>query len=151
MEPGFSSGTLRLQNDLSLTDASQLDYELSQAGVEGGTANDLVKIGGDLILDGVLNISTFGFGGQGDYTLMTYSGALADNGLAIGLIPAGYTPNQFIIDVSVPTKVILRVVHEPTCAADDIRCRFRMLERTPNCVARAVNSLSARWFINRLS
>ena len=116
LEPGVSPGTLTLQDDLSLAAMSQLDYDLGQPGVDGGGDNDLVKVLGDLVLDGMLNISPFGFGGTGNYTLLTYGGALADNGLTIGSIPAGYTPDQFIIDVSMPAKVILRVVPEPTSA-----------------------------------
>lgn len=112
LEPGGSPGTLTLQDDLSLAPMSQLEYDLGQPGAEGGGDNDLVKVLGDLVLDGVLNVSPIGFGGTGDYTLLTYDGALADNGLSIGLIPTGYSTNQFIIDVSVPAKVILRVVPE---------------------------------------
>jgi autotransporter-associated beta strand protein len=113
LEPGLSAGTLTLQNNLTLSPFSQLDFELGMPGVEGGANNDLVKVFGNLTLDGELNISSIGFGGQGDYTLFTYASMLTDNGLAIGTTPAGFEPSQFTVDVSIPNKVILHVVPEP--------------------------------------
>ncbi len=91
-----------------------MDYELGLPFVEGGGENDLAKVLGNLVLDGVLNISPINFGGAGDYTLLTYGGSLTDNGLAIGTIPPGFDTADFTIDVSVPTKVLLRVIPEPS-------------------------------------
>jgi autotransporter-associated beta strand protein len=113
VSPGLSAGTLTLQDSLTLAAASQLDYELGQPFVEGGAENDLTKVVGNLVLDGVLNLSPFNFGGAGDYTLLTYGGSLTDNGLAIGTVPPGFDTTDFEIDVSVLSKVILRVIPEP--------------------------------------
>src|SRR4030095_13953297 len=90
LEPGLSAGTLTLQSDLTLSPLSQVDFQLGQPGVGGGANNDLVKVFGNLTLDGALNISSIGFGGGGDYTLFTYGSRLFDNGLAIGTIPNGF-------------------------------------------------------------
>jgi len=117
LEPGLSAGTLTLQNHLTLSPFSQLDFELGTPGVQGGANNDLVKVFMDLTLDGELNVSPFGFGGEGDYTLFTYGKRLFNNGLEIGTVPAGYDPSQFSVDVSNPNEVILRVVPEPQTAA----------------------------------
>jgi autotransporter-associated beta strand protein len=117
LSPGLSAGTLTLQNSLTLAAASQLDYELGQPFVDGGAENDLTKVLGNLVLDGVLNISPFNFGGAGDYTLITYGGSLTDNGFSIGTIPPGFDSVDFAIDVSVLSKVILRVIPEPASAS----------------------------------
>jgi fibronectin-binding autotransporter adhesin len=113
LEPGLSAGTLTLQSDLTLSPLSQVDFQLGQPGIIGGSNNDLVKVLDDMTLDGRLNITSIGFGGGGDYTLFTYGSSLFNNGLAIGAVPNGFDPSQFTIDVSIPNKVILHVVPEP--------------------------------------
>ena len=48
--------------------------------------NDLVQVGGDLTLDGTLDVSVSSGGtfDPGIYRIIGYNGALTDNGLAIG-------------------------------------------------------------------
>ncbi len=82
LAPGSSSGTLAV-GSLALNDTSHLDFEL---GEPGGT-NDLVEVNGDLVLDGVLNVSGLAGFARGTYTLMTYRGTLTDNGLAVSALP----------------------------------------------------------------
>ncbi|NGM51102.1 autotransporter outer membrane beta-barrel domain-containing protein [Caulobacter sp. 602-2] len=86
-----AAGTLTINGGLSLAGGSILDFQLGQAGVAGGALNDLVAVGGDLKLDGVLNVSTAGGGsfGTGVYRLFTYGGTLTDDGLTVGATPAG--------------------------------------------------------------
>ncbi|WP_165799279.1 autotransporter-associated beta strand repeat-containing protein [Caulobacter zeae] len=86
-----AAGTLAIAGDLSLSSGSILDFQLGQAGLAGGALNDLVSVGGDLKLDGVLNVSTAGGGafGTGVYRLFDYAGALTDDGLTIGATPGG--------------------------------------------------------------
>ncbi|SEH14754.1 fibronectin-binding autotransporter adhesin [Sphingopyxis sp. YR583] len=91
LAPGQSAGTLTINGNLSLAGGSILDYEFGQANVAGGALNDLVNVGGDLILDGTINVSTSAGGtfGPGIYRVFNYGGALTDNGLALGTIPGG--------------------------------------------------------------
>ncbi|WP_160746776.1 autotransporter-associated beta strand repeat-containing protein [Croceibacterium soli] len=104
LSPGNSPGTLTIAGDLFLDPAAQLDFELGEANVAGGTYNDLVNVGGDLILDGTLNIteSIGGAFGRGIYRLFNYAGTLTDNMLDIAGAPAGLT-----IQTSVANQVNL--------------------------------------------
>src|SRR5690606_27163413 len=67
LSPGQSPGTLTILGDLSLSGASILNFEFGEAGVAGGALNDLIDVGGDLVLDGTINVTetaggTFGGG-----------------------------------------------------------------------------------------
>jgi fibronectin-binding autotransporter adhesin len=91
LAPGTSPGTMTIAGHLSLSAGSILDFEFGEAGVAGGTLNDLINVGGDLVLDGTLNVSVSAGGafGAGIYRVFNYGGALTDNGLSLGLMPAG--------------------------------------------------------------
>jgi fibronectin-binding autotransporter adhesin len=65
LAPRKSPGTLTINGDLSLTAASFVDFEFGQANVAGGALNDLVDIGGNLVLDGTLNVSVSSGGSFG--------------------------------------------------------------------------------------
>jgi fibronectin-binding autotransporter adhesin len=90
LAPGNSPGTLNM-GALTLNAGSVLDFELGEANVVGGTWNDLVNVNGDLVLDGTLNVtpSSGGTFGAGVYRLINYTGNLTNNGLELGLMPAG--------------------------------------------------------------
>lgn len=93
LAPGNSPGTLTIAGDLTLGAGTILNFELGEAGTVGGPNNDLVNVGGNLILDGTLN--TFASApayGPGYYRLFNYGGTLTDNGLLIGSITGGFTP-----------------------------------------------------------
>ncbi len=68
-----------------------LDFEFGAANVAGGGLNDLVNVGGDLTLDGTINVTVPAGGtfGPGIYRVFNYGGALTDNGLALGTMPGG--------------------------------------------------------------
>ena len=91
LAPGNSPGMLVITGNLSLASASVLDYEFGEAGVVGGPRNDLTVVGGNLTLDGTLNLSASANGafGPGLYRVISYGGTLTDNGLEIGTQPAG--------------------------------------------------------------
>lgn len=91
LAPGNSPGTLTINGDLSLASGATLDYQFGEAGVVGGALNDLVNVGGDLILDGTLNVSVSSGGtfGSGIYRVFNYDGTLTDNGLELGTMPFG--------------------------------------------------------------
>jgi outer membrane autotransporter protein len=89
--PGTSPGTLTIAGNLTLRGGSLLHYELAQSGVVGGGINDLIVVGGDLTLDGTLNVTTLPSFGAGYYRLIDYAGGFTDNGLEIGTTPSGFT------------------------------------------------------------
>ena len=101
LAPGAGGvGTLTINGALGLGAGTTLDYQFGQANAAGGTLNDLVTVGGNLTLDGTINVSvpTGGSFGGGIYRVFNYGGALIDNGLALGTLPAGS-------DVSVQTAI----------------------------------------------
>jgi autotransporter-associated beta strand protein len=103
LAPGGSSpGLLTLNSDLSLDDASVLQFQL-------GANSDQIFVGGDLTLGGTINISDAGGFGPGTYTLFTYVGALSIGTLTIGTTPADYS---YTIDTSVLGQVNL-IVSQP--------------------------------------
>lgn len=92
--PGNSIGTLNFSRTLTLSSGSILDFELGSPGVAGGApgTSDRIAVGGNLTLDGTLNLVQSGNPGDGTaafgyYRLMTYGGTLTDNGLEIGATP----------------------------------------------------------------
>ncbi|MET3653824.1 autotransporter outer membrane beta-barrel domain-containing protein [Dyella japonica] len=105
LAPGNSPGTLTINGDLTLNAGSLINYELGQANVAGGSFNDLASVGGNLVLDGTLNVTVSAGGsfGAGVYRVFGYGGTLTDNGLAIGTIPS---PNYFV-QTSVANQVNL--------------------------------------------
>ena len=88
--PGNSPGTLTIAGNFALSGGSVLNYELAQSGVAGGGTNDLIVVGGDLMLDGTLNVTALPGFGAGYYRLIDYAGALTDNGLELGTTPSGF-------------------------------------------------------------
>lgn len=92
MTPGSDGvGTLTINGGLALGATSVLDYQFGKANVVGGPLNDLVNVGGDLTLDGTVNVSVSPGGSfdLGLYRVASYDGTLTDNGLAVGTIPPG--------------------------------------------------------------
>ena len=84
-------GTLTVNGNLALGAGFVLDFEFGQANVAGGALNDLVNVGGDLTLDGTINVSVPASGsfGPGIYRVFNYGGTLTDNGLTLGTLPGG--------------------------------------------------------------
>ena len=99
-------GTLTIAGGLTLAAASTLNYDFGQAGVPGGPLNDLVAVGGNLTLDGTINVSATGGVtlDPGLYRVIDYAGALTNNGLAVGTTPAG---TSFTVQTSVAGQVNL--------------------------------------------
>ncbi|KZK98038.1 Extracellular serine protease precursor [Pseudovibrio sp. Ad14] len=95
---GNSPGTLTVGGNLSLTAASVLDFELGSPSGTAGVDSDLIAVGGDLTLDGLLNITDAGGFDAGVYNLITYGGSLTDNDIEIGL-----APTEFNYDIQTAT------------------------------------------------
>ncbi|MDQ0251937.1 fibronectin-binding autotransporter adhesin [Sphingomonas kyeonggiensis] len=94
--PGNSPGTLTIAGNLTLGTNSLLDYEFGQSDVVGGPMNDLIEVGGDLRLDGTINVTVTPGGefGVGVYRVLSYGGTLDDQGLALGTTPGGIVQVQ---------------------------------------------------------
>ncbi|WP_181175673.1 autotransporter-associated beta strand repeat-containing protein [Mesorhizobium sp. B2-3-4] len=97
LSPGSADGTpgtLAIAGNLNLSSGSVLNYSFGQADVAGGALNDLTKVGGNLVLDGTLNVTASAGGtfGPGVYRVFSYDGTLTNNGLVVGTIPStGYS------------------------------------------------------------
>jgi len=86
-----AAGTITVNGSLSLASGAAMNYQFGQANVVGGALNDLAIVHGNLTLDGTLNVAATPGGsfGPGLYRIISYDGALTDNGLALGTTPGG--------------------------------------------------------------
>ena len=86
-----AAGTLTINGGLTLGGTASLEYQFGQANVVGGPLNDLLVVRGDLTLDGTLDVAATPGGsfGPGLYRIISYDGALNDQGLALGTTPGG--------------------------------------------------------------
>ncbi|QHM90250.1 autotransporter-associated beta strand repeat-containing protein [Acetobacter pasteurianus] len=84
-------GTLTIDGGLTLESGSTTDFELGQAGTEGGAQNDLIKVGGDLTLGGTIDVTADPTSGttlsEGVYRLFDYSGALSGSTALSSTLP----------------------------------------------------------------
>lgn len=102
LAPGSSIGTMVASNNVTLGSSATLEYELGSPGT-----SDLLEGHGNLTLDGTVNLSNAGGFAVGDYTLITYTGTLTDNGLLVGAKP---NPSlTYTIDTGSAGSVILHV------------------------------------------
>jgi outer membrane autotransporter protein len=105
-----SGGILSGQQGLSLAIDGDLRLDAgSTIGVAlGGISSPaLFDVGGNLTLDGTLEVTDQGGFGAGVYRLFDYAGGLADNGLVIGSTPAGVAANDLSIQTAVDGQVNL--------------------------------------------
>lgn len=110
-------GTLSLGNGLALGATGVLAFEL-------GSAPSRIAVTGDLVLDGTVNVTAGPGFAAGTHTLITHTGALTNNTLVIGTMPAGYTAN---IDTGVSGQVRLNVTAlriPATVALDDLSATY---------------------------
>ncbi|UXN58146.1 autotransporter-associated beta strand repeat-containing protein [Phyllobacterium zundukense] len=108
LSPGAADGTpgtLAIAGNLTLSGGSTLNYSFGEANVAGGSLNDLTTVGGNLLLDGTLNVSVSPGGtfGPGVYRVFSYSGALTNNGLSIGTIPS----TDYFVQTAIANQVNL--------------------------------------------
>ena len=77
-------GTLTINGNLALAGGTTLAYEFGQSNAVGGPLNDLTQVGGDLTLDGTIDVTVSAGGsfGPGLYRVISYGGTLTDNGLS---------------------------------------------------------------------
>jgi fibronectin-binding autotransporter adhesin len=99
---------------LTLANTSVLKFDLQQGNsIAGSGINDLITVGGQLTLDGTLQVIELGGSlTNGMYRLFNYTGALTDNTLTIdAAFLAGHAGST--IDTSFANQVNLQVVPEP--------------------------------------
>ncbi|SFU11553.1 autotransporter-associated beta strand repeat-containing protein [Mesorhizobium sp. YR577] len=99
LAPGSNHGPLTL-GSLFLANGAYLDYEL-------GLTSDRIDVVGDLTLDGTINVSGDNDFGAGIYRLFNYGGALTDNGLAIGTVPAAFQAGDLTVQTAVASQINL--------------------------------------------
>ncbi len=83
---GRSDQTLTINGNLILNSGSTIEVEL-----DAPSTRALFGVGGNLMLDGRLNITGTGNYGAGVYRLFDYDGTLTDNGLDVTAAPPGAT------------------------------------------------------------
>nr|WP_085043937.1 autotransporter outer membrane beta-barrel domain-containing protein [Ensifer aridi] len=89
---GNAPGELTINGALTLNNTSNVNVNFGQANVPGGSLNDLITVGGNLVLDGTLNVAQTPGGtfGPGVYRIFNYGGSLTDNGLNVA------SPDYFV-------------------------------------------------------
>ena len=103
---GVTGSTLSVDS-LVFNGNSKFDVGLGTP-VSGG-GNGLVNVGGNLTLDGTLNVSDIGGFGSGVYRLMNYTGGLTDNGMLIGTVPGSVTPGDLTLQTALANQINLLV------------------------------------------
>nr|WP_255263533.1 autotransporter-associated beta strand repeat-containing protein [Pseudomonas aegrilactucae] len=99
------SATALSVGTLNLDAGSKLNVVLGQA----AASTTVVKVAGDLQLDGTLNIADAGGFGSGVYQLFTYGGNLTDSGLLFGLLPGTTVPGQLTLQTAIAQQINLVV------------------------------------------
>nr|WP_269791926.1 autotransporter-associated beta strand repeat-containing protein [Stenotrophomonas sp. Iso1] len=109
LSAGNSPGTLRIAGNLALDARSTSVFELGQAEVAGGPANDLVEVGGDLTLGGTLQAQT---ASAGWYRLFNYGGNLSGtfDVTDVSSSRAGFTVASHAVDMATAGQVNLTVL-----------------------------------------
>ena len=85
---------------LTLNSASNLYLSLGAP-----SATRLLNVTGNLVLDGVADISSTGSFGPGVYRLFDYGGTLTNNGLQFDLLPYDYLPADLAVQTSIANQV----------------------------------------------
>lgn len=100
---GAQDQTLTIEGNLGLSSASSVDVALGG----GSLAPALFDIGGNLVLDGTLNVADAGGFATGIYRIFDYGGTLIDNGLTIGIAPTGVGAENLSIQTAVANRINL--------------------------------------------
>ena len=101
LSAGASPGMLTIAGDLTLGDGSTSLFEFGTPNVAGGPTNDLVTVGGNLAMDGTLNVSA---ASAGYYRLFDVGGTIS--GAFDALVTPGFTNADVFV---IPNQVNLSV------------------------------------------
>ena len=96
LSPGNPTGTLRINNSLTLNSGSVVNFGL-------GADNADILVTGNLKLGGTLKVTDLGGYSGGTITLFNYGGILSGT-LALGTMPAGY---NYVLATNTPGQVNL--------------------------------------------
>ena len=99
------AGTLAISGNLVLNATSIISADLGDPA--DATTSDLITVGGDLTLDGLLNANALDDFGIGVYRLIDVAGIITDNGLDISVLPEGFDLEQASIQVTADGQVNL--------------------------------------------
>lgn len=125
-------GTLTANGGLALDTSAVLNFDLNATNTTaGGGINDLIVVGGNFTLGGILNVS-----GAGDWTtvadnttwrLFDYSGgSFTASAVTLGTQPTLGAGKSFAVDTSTSGQVNLVVIPEPTTATIAIAATIGM-------------------------
>jgi len=84
---------------------AQFNYGL---GATTNPANGFIKVNGNVLLAGILNLSDLGGFSTGTYTGLQYSGSITLAGLAAGIIPGG---KSLLVDTNLPGYVLFHILN----------------------------------------
>lgn len=136
LAPGTSPGSLGT-GSLTLDNASILNWELAAPNLNNHPSSDRVDVTGNLILDGVLNVTALGGFGTpvaGDeWRLFNYTGSLTNSVLTFGTMPTLGAGLFYSIDTSINGQVDLLVNAVPE----------------PNAFAMLLLGSAAMWMVRR--
>ncbi|WP_244612375.1 autotransporter-associated beta strand repeat-containing protein [Brucella sp. 10RB9215] len=90
---GTSGSGLTFNGDLMLGSGSIINAAFDRP---GGTR--IFDVTGNIVLDGTVNVSSFGTGGPGLYHLFHYAGTSSGSGLALGTLPSGVSAANVYIN-----------------------------------------------------
>ncbi len=110
LSAGNSPGTLTISGDLTLNAGSVSVFELNARGLVGSAGNnDLVKVGGNLTLGGVLNAQV---AQAGYYRLFEYDGSLTGNFAATNATSTApsFTVASHLVETGIDKQVNLSVL-----------------------------------------
>jgi autotransporter-associated beta strand protein len=102
LSPGPQLNATLTTEGLTLEAGSKLTIDLA-------ASSDRIVVNGGITLNGILNLRTNGALANGVYTIISYSGALAGNGLTLSNVPAG---RPMTLDYGTPGQVRLLVTDE---------------------------------------
>lgn len=102
-------GELTIDGDLTLAPGAAMHFLFGQAGVAGGAFNDLISVGGNLVLDGTLDVALASGGllEPGVYRVIDYAGTLDDRGLDLGVLPPELTTSTVQTSVDQQINLVL--------------------------------------------